>query len=74
MHPREIFRNVKHWFSKSESNQLTYNELEENMTDIGIESNSKADSAPVERSIKVLKAYYGKYLNDSAVDDFSVKG
>lgn len=51
-----------------------YNELEENMTDISIESNSKADSAPVERSIKVLKAYYGKYLNDSAVDDFSVKG
>lgn len=67
---QQIKNFVKHWFSKSESNQLMYNELEKNVTDIGIENNAKADSAPVEHSIKVIKDYYGKYLNDSAIDDF----
>ncbi|CUX39337.1 hypothetical protein [Clostridium sp. C105KSO13] len=62
---------VSQWFTKSESNTRMYNELKENATHIGTNENDEdTSSSAAKDSKKVLKEYYGKYLNDQAIDDF----
>lgn len=61
---------VEHWFSKSESNEAMYRELEKNVTNIGDDSEAETASVQIERSNKALKDTYGKYLTDLAFNDF----